>query len=222
MTGINQLTTKGPEQPPLVSINTICDKDTAYWTAWLAYTAHDAMVVTKYGSKLVIHTIDPESGQTLSVSHYWDLAAWQYMHAHQKVANTPTDVRRILIAAGNMASVPYDQNGPQHIIESRHRFPQVWAGIPVHDETTFLTLVQRLQAPFTAYEEAIAVTKGIPEVYRHQLQQNDVGWPAGREWATLLNWPQTCPTCGAAAGHHCTSTRSNRAVERHQKRRLPL
>ena len=161
--------------------------------------------VARHGAKLLIHTIDPKSGQNPSIDHYWALAALEYMNAHQEVANTPADVSRILIAAGNMASAPHEDKGPQHIIESRHRFPQVWAGIPFHDASSNVARIENiLEQSLTALEEAVAVTKGIQEVYRRRLQQNDVGWPEGREWATLLNWPQSCPTCGAEAGQHCT------------------
>ena len=199
----------------------------AYWVAWLAYVAHDAMVVTRYTTQFWFHTIDMEYRWTLNIEYYWALAAMQCMHAYQLHTDNHWDRLHILIGTGKMAA-RLEENAHQleseiqkHLIESRHRFPQVWAGIPVHDASSLPTVVERLKKPFTTYEEAIAATRGKPEVYQRRLKDGDVGWPSDEQWSMLLNWPQSCPTCGSNPGVRCTTT-SGRDVARHQKRPPPL
>ena len=201
----------------------------AYWAAWLAYVAHDVMVVTKYRTQFQVNKIEPQSGIINTFPHRSSIITWEYARTHQEVSYNQWQHHALRTDDGKMTSRLDDNVRKleselnQHIIESRHRFPQVWAGIPVHDETTSPRLLQRLQAPFTTYEEAITATRGKPEVYRRRILQGDIGWPSGAEWATLLNWPQVCPTCEANNGMPCTTRYNNKIiVERHQKRRLPL
>ena len=225
--GTNQPSNNGPEQPPLVNPAKM-NQDLAYWAAWLAYVAYDVMIVRQHRTQFQLQIIDPEIGVTQNLQQHWAITTWEYTCAHQEIANDHWQRLALLKEAGNMAS-RLDENVnklafdlQQHIVESRHRFPQVWEDIPVHDASRFTAVVQNLKAPFTIYEEAVAVTQGIHQAHRNRMSQGNVGWPNGTKWSELLEWPQMCPTCGADAGRHCRSTRSNRSVERHQKRRLPL
>ena len=225
--GMRQPTTSGPVRPPLLNPPARISQDMAYWVAWLAYVAHGAMVVTRYTTQFRFHTIDMEYGRTQTIEYYWALATWECMNTYQLDTDNHWDRLHILIGTGKMASMldenahKLESNLQQHIVESRHRFPQVWEGIPVHDSSILPQVVERLKKPFTTYEEAIAVTKGKPAVYQRRLLDGEVGWPKGEEWSMLLQWPQSCPTCGSGPGVRCT-TSSGRDVARHQKRPPPL
>ena len=224
--GTNQTSNNGPEQPPLVNPAKM-NQDLAYWAAWLAYVAHDVMIVRQHRTQFQFQIIDQEIGAILNLQQHWAITTWEYTCAHQEIANDHWQRLALLKEAGSMAS-RLDENVhklafdlQQHIVESRHRFPQVWEGIPVHDASTLPAVVERLKKPFTTYEEAVAATQGIHQVHRNRMSQGNVGWPKGEQWSMLLQWPQSCPTCGSGPGVRCT-TSSGRDVASHQKRPPPL
>ena len=219
--------TFGPVRPPLVIPNQMWE-DIACWTAWLAYVAHDLIVIMKYENSFDVRMVDPESRLMQGPSLYWATACWEFARAHQAATDNPWHSATILEMSGKMASRINGKHGAienmiqEHIIESKYRFEEVWDGIPVYEVAQPTTISHLLKQTLTTYEEAFAATRGLAYVNRRRIQNHAAGWPTGWEWQQFLKWPRTCPTCGASIGQPCISKPTNLTVKRHKRRRPPL
>ena len=217
----------GPVRPPLVVPNQM-GEDPARWIAWLAYVAHELIVITKYENSFNVRMVDPESKTMQAPELYWATASWEFAHAHQAATDNPRQSARILEISGKMASRINGKHGAieniiqEHIIESKYRFEEVWDGIPVYEVAQPTTIRHLLKQTLTTYEEAFTATQGLAHVYRRRIQNHATGWPTGWEWQQFLQWPRTCPTCGASIGQPCINKRTNLTVKRHKRRRPPL
>ena len=77
-----------PVRPPLVIPNQMWE-DIACWTAWLAYVAHDLIVIMKYENSFDVRMVDPESRLMQGPSLYWATACWEFARAHQAATDNP-------------------------------------------------------------------------------------------------------------------------------------
>ena len=219
--------TFGPVRPPLVIPNQMWE-DIACWTAWLAYVAHDLIVIMKYENSFDVRMVDPESRLMQGPSLYWATACWEFARAHQAATDNPWHIATILEMSGKMASRINGKHGAienmiqEHIIESKYRFEEVWDGIRVYEVEQPTTISHLLKQTLTTYEEAFAATRGLAYVNRRRIQNHAAGWPTGWEWQQFLKWPRTCPTCGASIGQPCISKPTNLTVKQHKRRRPPL
>ena len=113
-----------PVRPPLVIPNQMWE-DIACWTAWLAYVAHDLIVIMKYENSFDVRMVDPESRLMQGPSLYWATACWEFARAHQAATDNPWHSATILEMSGKMASRINGKHGAienmiqEHIIESK-------------------------------------------------------------------------------------------------------